>query len=56
MFRIFCFRGLQRPLMEQVDPRWRRGVDDAVMIVKRDYGTREARMLQSVPESTCVTS
>ncbi|CAE7224757.1 Kif14 [Symbiodinium natans] len=29
----------------QVDPRWRRGVDDAVMIVKRDYGTREANQL-----------
>ncbi|CAE7335038.1 KIF13B [Symbiodinium pilosum] len=29
----------------QVDPRWRRGVDDAVMIVKRDYGTKEANLL-----------
>ena len=26
----------------QVDPRWRRGVDDAVMIVKQNYGTTKA--------------
>merc|ERR1712032_1785830 len=29
----------------EVDPRWRRGVDAAVLIVKRDFGTREANEL-----------
>lgn len=29
----------------EVDPRWRRGVDDAVMIVKQNYGTTKANLL-----------
>lgn len=28
-----------------LDPRWRRGVDAAILIVKRDYGTHEANAL-----------
>ena len=40
-----------RVLSKQVDPRWRRGVDDAVMIVKRDYGTREACIARAA--ATC---
>lgn len=28
-----------------IDPRWRHGVDAAVLMVKRDYGTREANLL-----------
>eukprot|EP00930_Biecheleria_cincta_P085956 TRINITY_DN75318_c0_g1_i1.p1 TRINITY_DN75318_c0_g1~~TRINITY_DN75318_c0_g1_i1.p1 ORF type:complete len:1379 (-),score=339.43 TRINITY_DN75318_c0_g1_i1:282-4418(-) len=41
------FSQAMRELQEcaQVDPRWRRGVDAAVMMVKRDFGTREANLL-----------
>ena len=33
--------------LTQVDPRWRRGVDDAVMIVKQNYGTTKASTMMS---------
>eukprot|EP00927_Polykrikos_kofoidii_P042154 TRINITY_DN36009_c0_g1_i1.p1 TRINITY_DN36009_c0_g1~~TRINITY_DN36009_c0_g1_i1.p1 ORF type:complete len:1652 (+),score=338.65 TRINITY_DN36009_c0_g1_i1:592-4956(+) len=35
----------------QVDPRWRRGVDAAILTVKRDYGTREASALLDAAKS-----
>lgn len=41
------FDQAMRELQEcaEVDPRWRRGVDAAVYIVKRDHGTKEANEL-----------
>jgi len=41
------FEEAMRELSENatLDPKWRRGVDDAVMIVKRDHGTKQANEL-----------
>jgi len=41
------FEAAMRELQENanIDPKWRRGVDDAVIIVKRDHGTKQANDL-----------